>query len=314
MTRSRKTTTRKRTQARKAPTLDIKSASDVKKALGIMKKHPLTIVLVFANWCPHCHTFMHRWNKLKGIPNRTSPMIAVEQQFSNDLLSTMSDESGKPPQIQGYPTLLASTNKGNTNVGVEVSTGDETALMNLAKNGNAVLNGNNNENSANMNTNNENSANMNTNNENEANMNTNNENEANMNTNNENSANMNTNNNNNFAASYSNESIPNNKKRRTAVKKSTSASKLSNAVRNAIENASTEAKSLKAKAAMELDSPFSRGSFASPPPSEGPKMKGGSCGGPSGLCRLSGGAQQKPTLYTLLKEFGNATTRRKTRK
>ncbi len=311
MPRSRKTTTRKRTQARKAPTLDIKSSSDVKKALGIMKKHPLTIVLVFANWCPHCHTFMHRWNKLKGIPNRTSPMIAVEQQFSNDLLSNMSDENGKPPQIQGYPTLLASTNKGNTNVGVEVSTGDETALMNLAKNGNATLNGNNNENSDNMNinTNNENSANMNTNNENSANMN--------INSNNENSVNMNNNNNNDFAASYSNESIPNKKNKRTAGKESTSTGQLSNAVRNAIENASAEAKSLKAKGAMELNSPFRRGSFASPPPSEEARMKGGSCGGgASGLCRLSGGAPQKPTLYTLLKELsnGNTTTRRRTRK
>jgi hypothetical protein len=304
MPRSRKVT-RKKTSAKRsmAPALDIKSSTDVKKALDIMKKHPLTIILVFANWCPHCHTFMSRWNKLKGVPNRTSPMISVEQQFSNELLSNMSDESGKPPQIDGYPTVLANSNRGNQNVGVQVSTGSDEALTNLAQ-GNANMNESENEN------NNTNSMNVENENNNTNAMNVENENTKNaMNVENENSTNaMNTENENgSFAASYSNESVTKNGKGspRSTAKSAVHVKKLSAAVQKAVANASNqsmkEAKRLRGRADEELS--FAPSGFASPPPRENSTMNGGAgTAGPSGLCRLSGGNKQ-PTLYSMLKEL-----------
>ena len=287
MPQSRKATRKKAAAKRSTvPTLDIKSAGDVKKALDIMKKHPLTIVLVFTNWCPHCHTFMSRWNKLKGVPNRTSPMISVEQQFSNELLSNMSDETGKPPRIDGYPTVLANSSKGNQNVGVQVSTSSDEALTNLAK-GNTNMNVENSNNSINNENENVNENNMNTN-----------KNNVNVNNINENNIQVNENNNINgtFAASNSSESINNN----TSASASPSTS-LSAAVRKAVKNASNESvketKRLRGKADEELSFPSS--GFASPPSPEKSTMTGGA-GAPSGLCRLSGGSNQ-PTLYSMLK-------------
>lgn len=293
MTRTRKVTKKKRSASiAKVPALDIKSASDVKKALNIMKNNPLTIVLVFANWCPHCHTFMSRWNKLKGIPNRTSPMISVEQQFSNELLSNMSDETGKPPRIDGYPTVLANTNRGNRNVGMQVSTASDEALRNLATNANV----------------------MNIENENET-INTSNQNE-NINVSNENNAINGTaaNENDDLAASYFSESAK--KKNRGSIRSTVPSGKrvrkLSAILENAVENASSrasasasakEAKRLRSAADEELS--FPKSGYASPPPAENSTMNGGSCGEngscgiPSGLIRLQGGSQQ-PTLYSLL--------------
>ena len=229
---------------------------------------------------------MSRWNKLKGVPNRTSPMISVEQQFSNELLSNMSDETGKPPQIDGYPTVLANSSKGNRNVGVQVSTSSDEALTNLV----TVTNGN-----SNMNVENSNNSNNAMNNEN--NMNTN-ENNVNVNNINENNINVNGNNNMNgsFAASNSSESINNNTS--ASTRPSTS---LSAAVRKAVKSASNESvketKRLRGKADEELSFPSS--GFASPPSPEKSTMTAGA-GAPSGLCRLSGGSNQ-PTLYSMLK-------------
>ena len=326
MTRTRKVIKKKRSASiAKVPALDIKSASDVKKALDIMKNHPLTIVLVFANWCPHCHTFMSRWNKLKGIPNRTSPMISVENEFSDQLLSNMSDETGKPPRIDGYPTVLANTNRGNRNVGMQVSTASDEALRKLATNAH-VMGVENENNSSNMNTNTENNgSNMNTNNENnDSNMNTNNENNgSNMNTNNENNgSNMNTNteNNDELAASYFSESAEKKNKGsiRSIAPSGRRVRKLSAILENAVENASSrasasvrEAKRLRGKADEELS--FPRSGYASPPPAENSTMNGGSCGAngscgvPSGLIRLQGGSQQ-PTLYSLLNGLKSTDT------
>ena len=138
-----------------AESLDINSSSDVKKALDIMRKNPLTIVLVFASWCPHCHTYMKRWNEYKSLPNRTSPMISVEQQLSGQLLSEISNENGDPVNVSAYPSVLATTNSnmnsnnnpsvnGSTstqrsNVGAPVNHSDNSAMVNLLTNGSAAL-------------------------------------------------------------------------------------------------------------------------------------------------------------------------------
>ena len=128
----------------KAPSLDIKSSADVKKALEIMRKHPLTIVLVFANWCPHCHTFMgDRWNKYKSLPNRTSPMISVEQQQSAELLKSLRGENGESVSVNAFPTVLASTTVANSasNIATPVSTGNDSAMISLLENGSNAVTG-----------------------------------------------------------------------------------------------------------------------------------------------------------------------------
>jgi hypothetical protein len=123
----KKTTTAKRAAVRRRknsashsqsasspPTFDIKSSSDVGKALSIMRGHPLTIVLVFANWCGHCHDFLKRWNTYKTLPNRTSPMIAVEQENSEEFLKHIKGKDCRPVSIRAFPTVLASTSRTNS--------------------------------------------------------------------------------------------------------------------------------------------------------------------------------------------------------
>lgn len=97
------------------PTIDIKDSADVKKALEVLGKHPLVVVFVFANWCPHCHTFMEQWNKYKKTPNRNTPMISVEQTQMNELLPHIKQPDGEPMSVDGFPTVLLSMNREAAN-------------------------------------------------------------------------------------------------------------------------------------------------------------------------------------------------------
>jgi thiol-disulfide isomerase/thioredoxin len=129
----------RKTQKKKshAPSINVRNEADVKNALNILKSHPLTVVLVFANWCPHCHSYMPTWNKLAKTPNRSVPMIAVEQQNAEPILNSMGTT------VEGYPTVFAATrtqNASQPNVGEPIANPrEESTMKNLLVNGNSAL-------------------------------------------------------------------------------------------------------------------------------------------------------------------------------
>jgi thiol-disulfide isomerase/thioredoxin len=137
MPRAARRTQKMQKKKRGAPSLNVRNEADVKKALNILKSHPLTVVLVFANWCPHCHSYMPTWNKLSKTPNRSAPMIAVEQQYAEPILNSMGTT------VEGYPTVFAATrtqNASQPNVGEPITNPREEATMqNLLVNGNYAL-------------------------------------------------------------------------------------------------------------------------------------------------------------------------------
>ena len=122
--------------AAKVPSLDIKSPADVKKALEIMQKFPLTVILVFASWCPHCHTYMKEWNKYKSLPNRTSPMVSVENNNSAELLKQLRGSKGEEVVVNAFPTVFVSKPSSNaTNMVEPISTSDRSSMVTLLNKG-----------------------------------------------------------------------------------------------------------------------------------------------------------------------------------
>lgn len=62
---------------------------------------PVTVILVFADWCPHCQMFKPEWQKIKAH----APRIGFDTYEINDeqLSSATKDIRDL---VQGFPTLL----------------------------------------------------------------------------------------------------------------------------------------------------------------------------------------------------------------
>ena len=80
--------------------LDVRSSSDIPAFETMLKKGPMAVVLVYADWCGHCDTYKKNvWNPLKTVKNKTMNMASVHyDQLANTSLSNS--------KLEGYPSVL----------------------------------------------------------------------------------------------------------------------------------------------------------------------------------------------------------------
>lgn len=98
--KKKKAKTRKSTAGRVSPVIDVRSRSTIAEFEKLLEKGPITIVLIYADWCGACHRFREEtWDKLKSMENRTLNIGAVRE----DMLANTSLNSAK---ISHYPSLL----------------------------------------------------------------------------------------------------------------------------------------------------------------------------------------------------------------
>lgn len=85
---------------------DIRSEKDMAALKDMLKSHPITLVLIYADWCGHCHTYKaQEWKELSAVPNRTVGMA----QLNSDVLDKSPLANAK---ISGYPSVLMVGNDG----------------------------------------------------------------------------------------------------------------------------------------------------------------------------------------------------------
>ena len=77
----------------------------VKELKKRMKKSPI-MILVYATWCPHCHTYKPLYEKLENNPNRTMPMARVR----DDMVDAVGINSDA---INGYPSVIVVDKEGS---------------------------------------------------------------------------------------------------------------------------------------------------------------------------------------------------------
>ncbi len=136
------TKSKSKSKANNNVSLNVRNEAEADNALEIMKKSPITIVLVFANWCPHCHSYMETWNKLKQLPNR-APMVEMDaaseepgaKEAVQEFLSSIKGPDGAPMEVNAYPTVLSVKNKqGSLNAEPVENSRDEEAMSELLMN------------------------------------------------------------------------------------------------------------------------------------------------------------------------------------
>jgi thiol-disulfide isomerase/thioredoxin len=140
---------KRETKMGKVDSLDVRSKSDIAPLESILGRGPLTIVLVYADWCGHCQRFKENmWNEVSSMENKKVNTAAVHY----DMVDKTSLKNAK---IDGYPSLLLvgtdkkpanfKTDEGETNAMPTPQSVEElksmvnTAINSPVKNANTVV-------------------------------------------------------------------------------------------------------------------------------------------------------------------------------
>ena len=128
---------RRSTAGKILPPLDVRSNKQLKEFERRIKQGGITIVLVWAPWCGHCHKFMPHFDEAAKSPNRSVQAVKVEETMLpavNAVLTKNINKSAKPLSVEGYPSLLVVDKNGNAVTAIEAVKNTEvmTNVMNNA--------------------------------------------------------------------------------------------------------------------------------------------------------------------------------------
>lgn len=76
------------------------SPSQYRAVESLVRRGPMTIMLIYSPTCPHCHTYMPIWKEMCGLKQRRSNMVSME--------ASTYDETpmAKTQPVTGVPTVL----------------------------------------------------------------------------------------------------------------------------------------------------------------------------------------------------------------
>ena len=80
--------------------LDVRKPSDIKALLDLVEKRDLTIILIHADYCGHCHRYRDAvWKDLESMPSKRNGLASIHyDQVENTPFSGA--------KIQGYPSVI----------------------------------------------------------------------------------------------------------------------------------------------------------------------------------------------------------------
>lgn len=109
----RRTARRQSTMGSILPPIDVRSKGQIGELMKRISKGPVTIMLVYADWCGHCHHFMPHFDKAAKNSNRSIQAVKVNETVMSEVNEALKRNSAKPINVEGYPSVMLVGQKGN---------------------------------------------------------------------------------------------------------------------------------------------------------------------------------------------------------
>jgi len=98
------------------PPLDVRSSTSLNEFKKRILSGPITIVMVYADWCGHCHEMRPHFDAAAKSSNRSMQAITVNETMLdkvNESINNSINHNAKPIEVEGYPSILLVDNQGN---------------------------------------------------------------------------------------------------------------------------------------------------------------------------------------------------------
>jgi len=112
--------------------IDVETEGDLSKLMASMKKSPVVLVFIHADWCGHCQTFKPNWKDYKSIPGRKVPMVSVNEKV-------LSKSPFANAKIDGYPSNVIYSPKDGSFASFKKENGEETNSVPNIRDKNAMV-------------------------------------------------------------------------------------------------------------------------------------------------------------------------------
>jgi thiol-disulfide isomerase/thioredoxin len=133
---------KKSTRGKISVPLDVRSAKDLVPLKKLLGKKPLTIILVYATWCPHCHTMMPHFDEAAKSPKNTVSAVKINETMLNDVNNYVKknvNKDAEPLQVQGYPSLILVNKKAEKVADLEAVRDTKALEKTMEESGNLAI-------------------------------------------------------------------------------------------------------------------------------------------------------------------------------
>jgi thiol-disulfide isomerase/thioredoxin len=117
------------------PYLDVTSPTQVPEFMKRILKGPITFVVIYADWCGHCHEYKPKFEEAANNANRNAQAVAVNETALPAVQSALNKHNNNATsmEIDGYPSVVKISPNGNSTT-VPERNDALTAMLNKAAN------------------------------------------------------------------------------------------------------------------------------------------------------------------------------------